>query len=55
MLVYLSLLVALIGVLMYVLSSNAKAQEIGRLSFACGLLAFLLKAAEPLINVLGGR
>ena len=55
MMIYLSLLVALIGVLMYVLCRNAKAVEIGRLSFACGLLAFLLKVAEPLINLTGSR
>ena len=39
--IYLSLLVALIGVLMYALCSNPKLQEIGRISFFCGLLAFL--------------
>jgi hypothetical protein len=43
MIIYLSLLVALVGVLMYALSANPKLQEIGRLSFACGLLAFLLE------------
>lgn len=40
--IYLSLLVALIGVLMYVLTANPKMQEIGRISFFCGLLAFLI-------------
>lgn len=42
MLIYLSLLVALLGVFTYALSSNPKLQEIGRISFFCGLLAFLL-------------
>jgi len=42
MTIYLSLLVAVVGVLMYALSSNPKLQEIGRISFAFGLLAFLL-------------
>lgn len=46
MVIYLSLLVALVGVLMYALSANPKLQEIGRLSFACGLLAFLLMVAS---------
>lgn len=55
MLMYLSLLVALIGLLVYALTANAKAQELGRIAFACGLLAFLLKVGEPLINILGGR
>jgi Na+/phosphate symporter len=52
MIIYLSLLVALVGVLMYALCANPKLQEIGRLSFACGLLAFLLKVAGPAISVI---
>jgi hypothetical protein len=55
MIIFLSLLVALSGLLLYVLASNAKVVELGRLAFACGLLAFLLKVSEPLINILGGR
>ena len=35
-------LVAMIGLLVYALSSNAKPIEIGRLMFSCGLLASLL-------------
>lgn len=42
MIIYLSLLVSTIGVLMYALCSNPKLAEIGRLAFACGLLAFLI-------------
>lgn len=49
--IYLSLLVALIGVLLYVLATRAELKEIGRLSFAVGLLAFLLKAAEPALHI----
>lgn len=41
MVIYLSLLVALIGVLMYALCVNGKLQEIGRLMFFAGTLAFL--------------
>ena len=55
MIIFLSLLVALVGAAFYVLSANAKVVELGRLSFACGLLAFLLKVGEPLINILGGK
>jgi hypothetical protein len=36
---------------MYALSTNGKLQELGRLSFACGLLAFLL-TVERIITVL---
>ncbi len=42
MIIYLSLLVCLLGALAYILSTNPKLQELGRLAFACGLLAFLL-------------
>jgi len=37
-----TLLVSLIGLLMYVLASNPKVVEIGRIMFWTGLLAFLL-------------
>jgi Na+/phosphate symporter len=53
MTIFLSLLVALIGLLCYVLASNPKVQELGRITWGCGLVAFLLKVAEPLINILG--
>lgn len=46
MLIYFSLLIALIGVLMYVLVVNPKLQEIGRLMFFSGLLAFLLQVSS---------
>lgn len=46
MLIYLSLLVALVGVLMYALSANPKLVEIGRISFFCGLLSFLLELGQ---------
>lgn len=45
MTIYLSLLVALVGVLMYALSANPKLQEIGRISYFAGLLAFLIEIA----------
>lgn len=46
MTIYLSLLVALIGVLMYgLVKTNGELKEIGRIMFFSGLLAFLLGAA----------
>lgn len=42
-LLYLPLIIALIGLVLYALASNAKAAEIGRLMFAIGLLGYLLK------------
>ena len=52
MTIYLSLLVALAGVLMYALAVNAKLVEIGRIMFFSGLLAFLLTFVGPAVNVL---
>ena len=53
MLIAFALLVALIGVLMYALCANGKLIEIGRLMFACGLLAFLLQGAQKLLKIIG--
>jgi Na+/phosphate symporter len=46
---FLSILVALVGVLMYALSANPKLQEIGRISFFAGLLAFLIVNGQHLV------
>ena len=46
MIIYLSLLVAIVGLLAYALSTNTKIVEVGRLSYAVGLLAFLLRVAS---------
>jgi len=53
MVIYLSLLLAIIGLVLYFISSNPKIQETGRLTFAVGLLAFLVKVPEHLVNLLG--
>ena len=54
MTIYLSLLCALIGVLMYALCTNPKLAEIGRLMFFAGLLAFLLRVNDALLKVIPG-
>jgi hypothetical protein len=51
MVIGLTLIVAIVGVLMYALCANAKLQEIGRLMFFAGLLAFLIGAAPELIKL----
>lgn len=51
MIIYLPLLFALIGVLIYGFSSNAKLAEIGRILFWTGILAFLLHP-EALLKVI---
>ena len=52
MIIYVSLLVALIGVLMYALAANPKLVEIGRIAFAFGLLAFLLRISKAIVPVI---
>jgi hypothetical protein len=52
MLIYFSLLIALIGVLMYILVVNPKLQEIGKLMFFSGLLAFLLQVSSAHFGIL---
>ena len=42
MILGLAALTLIVGLLIYVLSSNPKMQEIGRIMFAFGLLAFLM-------------
>ena len=55
MTVFLSLLVCIIGLLVYILAANPKAAELGRIAYFAGLLAFLLQVSPQLINLLGGR
>lgn len=47
------LLVALIGLLIYLLSKDGKRTEVGRITYFAGLLAFLLQAAPHIVNFFG--
>jgi len=51
LIVGLHLLVTIVGVLMYVLCTNNKLQEIGKIMFFAGLLAFLLGGGKILIDL----
>lgn len=42
MIIYLSLLVALLGALVYAFAANPKLQNLGIVAFGAGLLAFLI-------------
>jgi Na+/phosphate symporter len=44
------LLLVLIGLVIYVLSSNGKAAEIGRITFFCGLLVTVLTLARTTVH-----
>jgi hypothetical protein len=52
MIIYFTLLVALIGILMYALCVNAKLVEIGRIMFWTGLLSFLLQAPSAHLGII---
>jgi hypothetical protein len=54
MIIYLSLLICIVGALMYALSANPKLVEMGRLAFVAGLLAFLL-VVERLVPIVATR
>lgn len=55
MFVYISVLVAVVGLFCYYAATNPKTQEVGRIAFACGLLAFLITGIEPLVKIIGGK
>lgn len=48
----LPLIVALVGLIVYALSANAKVAELGRLAFACGLLVTLFAFATHGVKLL---
>lgn len=49
---YVPLLVAVIGLLLYILASNAKVQELGRLMFFAGILVLALSLAGKTVHLL---
>ena len=51
MIIYLSLLVCVVGCLVYALAANPKLVELGRLAFFAGLLAFLIESVPRLVGV----
>jgi hypothetical protein len=51
MIIYLSLLVAILGVLCFALATNPKLVKIGEIAYACGLLAFLLVSVPHLVTL----
>lgn len=53
MIILVPLLIALIGLLLWILASNPKYAELGRIMFFCGLLATLLKTGPAAISILG--
>lgn len=50
--IYLSLLVAIVGLIAYILSSNPKVQALALWAWGAGLLAFLLQVSRT-VGLLG--
>lgn len=51
MTVYIPLLAAILGALVYALVPHSKAAELGRLTYATGMLAFLLGLAGRMVKL----
>jgi len=51
MTVLLPLLFVLIGGLAYLLAANPKYQQLGLVTFGCGLLAFLLTGGQQVVSL----
>jgi Na+/phosphate symporter len=47
-----AVIVALVGLILYLLASNPKAAEIGRILFFCGVMAAVLAAGNHTIHLL---
>lgn len=45
------LIAAIVGILVYVLASNAKAVELGRVLMWCGILVSLMVAASHVVRL----
>jgi len=52
MIIAVTLAVALLGLLLFLLSNKPEVKEIGRISFAVGLIVFLLNFGGAAINLL---
>lgn len=52
---YLSLVIALVGGVMYLTIEKPKWAEIGRLLFFAGVLAFLIVNGTAVVGMLGGK
>jgi hypothetical protein len=48
----LSIIVCIVGLLAYAISTNPKVQELGRIAYAMGLLAALLQLGAQVVNLL---
>ena len=52
MIAFLSIIVCVIGLIVYLIGTNGKAAELGRLAFFAGLFAFLLQFGPQTVSLL---
>jgi Na+/phosphate symporter len=45
------LVLVILGALLYAVASNEKVKELGRLTFACGLLALAFALAQHVVHI----
>jgi Na+/phosphate symporter len=55
MVIALSLLICVVGLVMFYICTNAKSSEVGKIMFGVGLLVFLLGGAQQLLTLLGSH
>ena len=51
MIVYISLLVCVIGLVIYFIATKGEVKEAGRLAYFAGLLAFLLQLSPKMVDL----
>jgi hypothetical protein len=52
--IYLSLLVSIVGLLIWALAANPLVKEAGKYAYWCGLLAFLIRVSNDSFSILKG-
>jgi Na+/phosphate symporter len=52
---YLAVVVCAVGAVVYLVATNPKFAELGRISFGAGLLTFLLQNGTHIISLASGR
>lgn len=53
MIALVGVIAAIVGLVVYLISSNSKAAELGRILFGCAVLVVLLRFSGDVVKVLG--
>ena len=49
--IYISLLISLLGLVIFMIAKDGKVEKLGEICFSCGLLAFLLTSVPKIFGV----